>query len=78
MSDAKLNLIVLKTHQFDSLNDFYSALGLSFVEEKHGDGPLHLAARVRGEAPRAGRPRRRKTLSHKVVTATSRCSDVRC
>lgn len=46
MSDVKLNLIVLKTHHLDRLKEFYSALGLSFVEEQHGDGPLHLSARV--------------------------------
>jgi lactoylglutathione lyase len=39
-------LIVLKTHQLDMLRAFYSALCISFTEEKHGDGPLHLAARV--------------------------------
>lgn len=46
MSDIKLNLLVLKTHHLDRLKEFYSALGVSFVEERHGDGPLHLAARV--------------------------------
>jgi catechol 2,3-dioxygenase-like lactoylglutathione lyase family enzyme len=46
MSDVKLNLLVLKTHHLDRLKEFYSTLGLSFVEEKHGDGPLHLAAHV--------------------------------
>lgn len=46
MSDVKLNLIVLKTHHLDRLKDFYSALGISFAEEKHGDGPSHLSARV--------------------------------
>ncbi len=48
MSDVKLNLIVLKTHQLDCLKEFYSALGIVFCEERHGDGPLHLAARVGG------------------------------
>src|SRR5262249_55832028 len=46
MSDVTLNLLVLKTQQLDRLKEFYSALGLSFAEEKHGDVPLHLAARV--------------------------------
>lgn len=46
MSGIKVNLIVLKTHQLDRLRDFYSALGISFVEEKHGNGPTHLAGRV--------------------------------
>lgn len=46
MSDIKLNLLVLKTHHLDRLKDFYSAFGISFAEERHGDGPLHLSARV--------------------------------
>jgi predicted enzyme related to lactoylglutathione lyase len=46
VSDIKLNLLVLKTHQLDRLSEFYTALGLSFAEERHGDGPQHLAARV--------------------------------
>jgi hypothetical protein len=45
MNAAKLNLLVLKTRQLDRLRAFYAALGLSFAEERHGEGPLHLAAR---------------------------------
>lgn len=48
VSDVTLNLIVLKTHQLGRVEEFYSALGLSFVEEKHGDGPHHLSARAGG------------------------------
>jgi predicted enzyme related to lactoylglutathione lyase len=44
--NVRLNLLVLKTHHLDQLKLFYSALGLSFVEEKHGEGPSHLAAQV--------------------------------
>lgn len=46
MNGVQLNLIVLKTHHLDRLKEFYSALGVCFVEEKHGEGPLHLAGRV--------------------------------
>lgn len=46
MTDPRLNLLVLKTHQLDQLRQFYAALGISFVEEKHGEGPTHLAVRV--------------------------------
>mgnify|MGYP001395022962 CR=1 FL=1 len=46
MDAVKLNLLVLKTHQLERLKDFYAALGLSFAEERHGEGPPHLAARV--------------------------------
>jgi lactoylglutathione lyase len=43
---STLTLLVLKTHDQTSLRDFYSRLGIAFTEEKHGDGPLHLAARL--------------------------------
>ena len=46
MTDLRLNLLVLKTHQPDRMKAFYAALGIAFAEEKHGDGPTHLAARV--------------------------------
>jgi lactoylglutathione lyase len=46
MNAVKLNLIVLKTHHLDRLKDFYACLGIAFAEEKHGDGPLHLARRI--------------------------------
>jgi catechol 2,3-dioxygenase-like lactoylglutathione lyase family enzyme len=41
---ARLNLLVLKTHDLEAARKFYSALGVSFAEERHGGGPLHLAA----------------------------------
>lgn len=41
-----LNLLVLRTEEPASLAEFYSALGLEFVSEKHGEGPLHHAARL--------------------------------
>jgi lactoylglutathione lyase len=44
--DVKLNLLVLKTRTLDKLKDFYTAFGITFVEEKHGDGPTHFAGRV--------------------------------
>jgi lactoylglutathione lyase len=44
--DVKLNLLVLKTRTLDKLKDFYTAFGINFVEEKHGDGPTHFAGRV--------------------------------
>jgi predicted enzyme related to lactoylglutathione lyase len=46
MPDLRLNLLVLKTRQPDRLKDFYSALGIEFVEERHGEGPGHHAGRV--------------------------------
>lgn len=46
MITVKLNLLVLKTHHPDRLKDFYSALGISFAEERHGDGLKHYAGRI--------------------------------
>lgn len=46
MPNPRLNLLVLKTHHLDRLKAFYSALGISFVEERHGDGPIHHAGHV--------------------------------
>jgi predicted enzyme related to lactoylglutathione lyase len=46
MPDVKLRLLVLKTYSLDNLKDFYAALGITFVEEKHGEGPTHYAGFV--------------------------------
>jgi lactoylglutathione lyase len=46
--DISLSLLVLKTHQSSALRQFYEALGVSFVEERHGSGPRHFAGRVGG------------------------------
>jgi len=43
---ATLNLLVLKTRQMDPLLTFYQALGIEFVQEQNGKGPVHYAARV--------------------------------
>ena len=44
MSDVSLRLIVLKTHNVNSVVEFYQSLGLVFTEERHGKGPLHHSA----------------------------------
>lgn len=44
----QLALLVIKTHQLDMLKDFYEALGLSFVVEKHGKGPEHYSCDLDG------------------------------
>ncbi|MDA2805002.1 VOC family protein [Nocardiopsis suaedae] len=41
---GRLSLLVLYTERLEDCRAFYSALGLSFAEEKHGDGPEHHAA----------------------------------
>lgn len=42
----QLSLLVLKTHQVEALRSFYEAIGLAFVEEQHGSGPVHYAAEL--------------------------------
>jgi hypothetical protein len=50
-----LNLLVWKSRQLTRLRDFYAAIGIDFVEEKHGDGPTHFAGRIGGLVPEDGR-----------------------
>lgn len=40
--------IVLYAHDPDLTRQFYEALGLAFVEEKHGDGPVHHSCDLEG------------------------------
>lgn len=46
MADVLLTLLVLKTRQVEQLRRFYQILGIEFVEEQHGTGPIHFAGRV--------------------------------
>jgi lactoylglutathione lyase len=43
-SNVFLNLVVLRARDPEQLCRFYSALGLRFVREQHGDGPVHHAS----------------------------------
>ena len=57
---VSLNLVVIRAASLEASRQFYEALGLSFVVEKHGAGPDHLTASV-GDAvfeiyPRGNRP----------------------
>ena len=36
-------LVVLRSANIEKSRAFYEAIGLTFVEEQHGNGPLHLA-----------------------------------
>jgi len=38
-----VKLIVLRTSRLIELKAFYERLGMSFVEERHGEGPLHYS-----------------------------------
>jgi catechol 2,3-dioxygenase-like lactoylglutathione lyase family enzyme len=45
-SDATaLKLLVLRTSQLDAARAFYEAVGITFTEEQHGEGPVHYAGR---------------------------------
>ncbi len=43
MSQPSLSLVVLQTATLHSVVAFYRTVGLKFVEEKHGNGPIHYA-----------------------------------
>jgi len=43
-----LNLIVLYTKDIEALLKFYSAIGLTFVQERHGAGPVHYSCELGG------------------------------
>ncbi|WP_437729355.1 hypothetical protein [Sorangium sp. So ce861] len=43
---ASLSLIVLRCSDLGASLRFYERLGLSFAEEKHGEGPVHYSARA--------------------------------
>lgn len=44
MTTVSLNLPVMRARDVEAATAFYSLLGLSFVKEKHGTGPIHFAA----------------------------------
>ncbi len=45
-SPPSLSLIVLRSGNVEATREFYSRMGLSFVEERHGSGPRHYAATI--------------------------------
>jgi catechol 2,3-dioxygenase-like lactoylglutathione lyase family enzyme len=46
--DPTLNLVVLRCHDLARSRRFYDALGLRFVDERHGQRPPHVAATLPG------------------------------
>lgn len=75
-----LSLLVLKTQKMDECRKFYEALGLKFVEEKHGDGPVHYSCKI-GELvfelyPSKKEPNERIRLGFKVANPTQVCHDL--
>ncbi len=45
---VSLNLVVIRAAELEQARLFYSAIGLQFTRERHGNGPEHLAATVGG------------------------------
>lgn len=43
-----LNLLVLRARDPQALARFYEGLGLRFVQERHGRGPVHMACSTPG------------------------------
>jgi lactoylglutathione lyase len=46
MTDVSLSLIVLRSANMDATLKFYQALGLTFVQEQHGSGPVHFSCEL--------------------------------
>lgn len=44
----RLNLVVIRARDAARLADFYSVIGLSFIQHRHGAGPEHFAAESEG------------------------------
>ena len=47
-TNVALSLIVLRCKNLSSSLHFYERLGLHFVQEQHGNGPLHYTASLNG------------------------------
>lgn len=41
---TELSLIVLRANDLDKTRQFYTLLGLEFVQEQHGSGPIHFSS----------------------------------
>jgi predicted enzyme related to lactoylglutathione lyase len=46
--EVSLNLVVVTTADLARTVEFYTALGISFMPERHGKGPEHVAAAIVG------------------------------
>jgi lactoylglutathione lyase len=44
VSEISLSFLVLRTTRIDACLEFYRRLGLAFIEEKHGKGPVHFSS----------------------------------
>ncbi|MBV9850371.1 MAG: VOC family protein [Armatimonadetes bacterium] len=48
MTSPTLGLVVLRAADVDRMLAFYHALGLEFVQERHGNGPIHYSCDLGG------------------------------
>ena len=48
MTTSRLNLLVIRAADVERAVAFYRGLGLPFVRERHGSGPVHYAAQCGG------------------------------
>jgi lactoylglutathione lyase len=48
MESTLLSLIVIRSSNVEAAISFYRALGLSFVREQHGSGPVHYSCELSG------------------------------
>lgn len=46
MSSPELNLLVLRSADLEKSVGFYGLLGLVFIEEQHGEGPIHYSSQL--------------------------------
>jgi len=45
---VKISLLVIRCQDIEASKSFYQLLGLSFVKEKHGNGPVHYSCEQDG------------------------------
>ncbi len=48
MEATSFSLVVIRSSNLEAALSFYSALGLNFVREQHGSGPVHYSCDVSG------------------------------
>lgn len=53
-----MTVLVLRTSHMAATVEFFSRLGLTFVEEQHGEGPVHYACEKDGVVLEIYPPRR--------------------
>lgn len=46
MEPTALSLIVIRSANLEAALSFYQALGLDFIEEQHGAGPIHYSCEL--------------------------------